>query len=65
MNDPGLGRLQLQAQPGKHGLQPRQRGLGLLPGAAHHHQVIAVAHQHPVLARVPHPVQPVQVDVAE
>ena len=39
--------------------------LGLPPGTAHHHQVIALAHQHAVLVLIPRPVQPVQVDVAE
>jgi hypothetical protein len=51
------------AQPAGEPAAPA--GLGLLPGSAHHHQVIAVAHQHPVPARLPYPVQPVQVDVAE
>jgi len=45
--------------------QPLQGGLGLLPSGAHHHQVIAIPDQHAVPARVPRPVQPVQVDVAE
>ena len=54
--------------PGRVGQQlskPRKRGLGLLPGTAHHHQVVGEADQHPVLARIPHPIEPVQVDVAE
>jgi len=39
VHDPGLGLLQLQAQPGQHQPQPLERGLGLLPGKAHHDQV--------------------------
>ncbi len=46
-------------------VKPRQGGLGLLPGGAHHHQVVGVADQHPVLAGRPRPVQPVQVDVRQ
>ena len=41
-----------------------KRGLGLLPGSAHHHSVVGVPHQHPDARGVPIPVEPVQVDVA-
>ncbi len=63
MDDAGLGRLRLQAEPGQQDGQPLQRGLGLAAGPAHHDQVISEPDQHPI-AVVPCPVQPVQVDVA-
>ena len=63
VHDAGLGRLRLQAEPGQQACQPRQRGLGLAAGPAHHHQVVREPDQHAV-AVVPSPVQPVQVDVA-
>ena len=65
VHDAGLSRLRLKPQPGQQHGQPLQCGLRLLPGSAHHHQVIAVTDQHAEPARIPHPVQPVQVDVAE
>src|SRR6202007_3331279 len=39
-------------------------GLGLLPGLAHHQQIVGETHQHPERASVPSPVEPVQVHVA-
>ena len=64
MHDTGLGCLRRQPELTQQVPQPRQRGLGLLPRPTHHHQVIAVAHQHTVFPGVPLPVQPVQVHVA-
>jgi hypothetical protein len=47
VHDPRLGLLGLQAKVGQQHPQPRQRGLGLLPGGAQHQRVVGVAHQHP------------------
>ena len=65
VHDPRLGRLRLQAEVGQQRRERPEGALGLLPGPTQHHQVIAVADQHAVPARIPFPVQPVQVDVAE
>ncbi len=64
LNDPGLRRLRLQAEVGQQGGDPRERGLGLLPGFTHHYEIVDVADQRPVPAVVPCPVEPVQVDVS-
>jgi len=60
-----LGLLRRQAELGQHQAQPRECGFGLLPGLAHHQQVVGVPDQHPESARVPGPVEPVQVHVAQ
>ena len=39
VDDAGLGRLRLQAEGSQQVRQPRQRGLGLAAGPAHHDQV--------------------------
>ena len=65
LHDAGLGRLGLQPEPGQQDRQPRERGLRLFPGVAHDHRVVDVADQHAVLARLPCPVQPMQVGVTE
>ena len=65
MHDAGLGLFRLQAKVGQQRPQPRQGGLGLLPGLAHHQQIVGEANEHSVLADVPCPVEPMQVDVAK
>jgi hypothetical protein len=65
VHDAGLGRLGLQPQARQQSGEPRKRGLGLLPGVAHDDRVVRITDQHTVLARLPCPVQPVQVDVTE
>ncbi|MEY9834793.1 hypothetical protein ABH941_000004 [Streptacidiphilus sp. EB103A] len=65
VHDPRLGLLRLQAELGQQFPKPRQRGFGLRPGLAHHHQVVGETHQYAVLPFHPCPVEPVQVDVAE
>jgi len=47
MDDAGLGRFRLQAEPGQQAGQPRQRGLGLAAGPAHHDQIVSEPGQHP------------------
>ena len=64
MHDAGLGCLGRQPEITQQDRQPLQSGLGLVPRPTHHHQVVAVAHQHTVLTGVPHPIQPVQIHVA-
>ncbi|MCW2560104.1 MAG: hypothetical protein JWP55_4068 [Mycobacterium sp.] len=65
VHDPRLGFRRLQAELGQRAPKPRQGGLDLRPGFAHHHQVVGETHQHTVLPLRPYPVEPVQVDVAE
>jgi hypothetical protein len=54
-----------QPQVGQQAAQPFQRGLRLCLRATHHHGVVAVPDEHPVLLGPPFPVQPVQVDVGQ
>ena len=42
VHDPGLGRLGLEPKIAQQNPQPLQGGLGLLPGCAHHHQVVGI-----------------------
>jgi hypothetical protein len=63
-DDAGLGLFRREAEVGQQRPQPCERGLGLLPGFAYHQQIVGEAHQHPVCAGVPSPVEPVQVHVA-
>ena len=65
MNDPRLGCLRLQTEIGQQPAKPRQRGLGLLTGAAHHQRIVGIAHQDTMRAHIPHPVKAVQIHVAE
>src|SRR5664279_4338028 len=62
---PGLGLLRLQTEFGQQFPQPRERGFSLLPGCAHHQRIVGEADQNPVLANVPHPIDPVQIHVAQ
>ena len=64
VHDAGLRRLGFQTQLGQQDRQLRQRSLGLFPGRAHHHHVIGETDQHPMLANVPCPIDPVQVNVS-
>ena len=57
-DDPGLRRLGFQPQLGQQDPKPRQRSFGLHTGRAHHHHVISEADQHPMLANVPGPIDP-------
>jgi hypothetical protein len=41
-DDAGLGLLRRQAELGQQLPQPRKRGLGLLPGLAHHQQIVGL-----------------------
>jgi hypothetical protein len=65
VHDAGLGRLGLQPKLGQQVTQPPKGGLGLLPGGAQPQHIVGVADQHAMLAHLPCPVQPVQVDVGE
>jgi hypothetical protein len=42
VHDPGLGRLRPRRRPASRLVSHAQRGLGLLPGLAAHHQVIGL-----------------------
>jgi hypothetical protein len=61
-DDACFGLFRRQAEIGQQRPQPRQRGLGLLTGFAHHQQVIGKAHQNPICAGVPIPVEPGRVE---
>ena len=65
VHDPRLGLLGLEPELGQDRPQRREGALGLRLRPAHHHQIVRVADQHPVPARLPLPVEPVQVDVAQ
>ncbi|MEV0220649.1 hypothetical protein [Streptomyces sp. NPDC050704] len=45
----GVGRLRRQAEFGQQALQPLQGSFGLLAAGTHHHRVVGIAHQHPVI----------------
>jgi hypothetical protein len=64
-DDAGLGLLRRQTEIGQQLPQPRQCGLGLLPGFAHHQQVVGEKHQQTETADVPILVEPVQVHIAQ
>ena len=63
-DDAGLRRFGFQAQLGQQDSQLRQRSLGLFSGRAQHHHVTGEPDQHPMLANVPCPIDPVQVNVS-
>jgi hypothetical protein len=65
VHDSGLGAFQLQPELGQQLSQPRQRGFGLLPGPAHHHQIISEANQHAILAYLPGPIDLMQIHIAQ
>jgi hypothetical protein len=52
--------LRLEAQLGQHLPKRRKRRFGLRPRSAHRPQVVGVAHQHPVSALRPLPVEPLR-----
>ena len=64
-HDPGLGRFRFQTEIGQQAPQLPEGSFGLRARRAHHQHVVGVTHQHSVLALIPCPVQPVQVDVSQ
>jgi hypothetical protein len=65
MHDARLGLFGFQPQLGQQVCQPPEGGLGLLSGRAHHDRVVGIAHQNPMLARLPCPIDEMQVDIRE
>lgn len=65
VHDPGLGRFRFQTEGGQQCRESRERGFGLLPGRAHHHEIVSEPDQPPIHPVVPRPVEPMQVDVAQ
>src|SRR6266545_2631546 len=65
MHDPRLRLLQREAEFGQDASQRHEGAFGLPFAPAQHHQIVGVTHQYAAPARLPDPVEPVQVDVAE
>src|ERR1017187_8896376 len=67
VHHPRLLRMQFESQPLHYQPYSPQRFPGLRFPLAHHHEVIAVPHQHPDLTtpRLPDPIQVVQIDVRQ
>ena len=65
MHYPCLGFLWFQTKLNQQRPQPRQGGLGLLTGLAHHQRVVGEANEHSVLAHIPCSVNPMQIDVTK
>jgi len=65
VHDPRLGRLEFESHPGQDHRERHEGILGFPPGLAQRQQIVGIANQNPVPARLPFPVKPVQVDVAQ
>ncbi|MGB3952888.1 MAG: hypothetical protein WBK99_07115 [Solirubrobacterales bacterium] len=65
VHDPRLGLLEFKAHLDEELLERIQSALRLAPRLAHHYEIVGVATQCANSARLPLPVEPVEVDVAE